>query len=85
LQLSEDFGYVAAPPPFIVAVIALGDAAQMGDESIPIGQAVGSHPVGNAGSEDLLGSPTPDAEEEFEGGPVDERPGQALEFTDDIV
>ena len=49
------------------------------------GQALGSHPIGDAGSEDLLGAAAADAEEELKGRPVDERPGQALEFADDVV
>jgi hypothetical protein len=85
LQLGQDFSDVAPAAPFIVAVIALGDAAQMGDEGIAIGQAVGTDTLGDAGSEDLLGSAAADAEQEFEGGAVDERPGQALEFADDVV
>jgi hypothetical protein len=85
LQLRQDFGNVAPAPPLIVAVVAPGDAAQMGDEGIPIGQAVGADTLGDAGSEDLLGSAAADAEQEFEGGAVDERPGQALEFADDVV
>jgi hypothetical protein len=71
LQPGQDFSDVAPAPPFIVAVVALGEAAQTGDEGIPIGQAIGSHPLGNAGSEDLLGAAAADAEEELYGRPVD--------------
>jgi hypothetical protein len=85
LQLRQDFGNVASALPLVVAVIPLGDAAQAGDKRIPIGQAVGSHAVGDARSEDLLGSAAADAQQEFEGGAVDERPGQELEFADDLV
>jgi len=85
LQLSKDFGNVAPTLPFIVAVVALGDTAQMGDEGIPIGQAVGADALGNAGSEDLLSAAAADAEEEFEGRPVDERPGQTFQFVDNFV
>ena len=85
LQLRQDFGDVAPALPFVVAVVALGDAAQMGDEGIPVGQAVGADTLGDAGSEDLLGAAAADAEQKFEGGAVDERPGQALEFADDVV
>jgi hypothetical protein len=56
----------------------------MGDEGIPIGQAVGADTLGDAGSEDLLGAAAADAQQEFEGGAVDKRPGQALEFADDV-
>ena len=82
LQLSEDFGDMVSPFSFIIAVVALGDAAQTGDEGIPVGQAVGADPLSDAGSEDLLGAAAADAEEEFEGRTVDERPGQALKFPD---
>jgi hypothetical protein len=75
LQLRQDFGNVSPSPPLVVAVVALGDAAQTGDESIPIGQTVGADTLGNAGSEDLLGAAAADAEEEFEGRAVNERPG----------
>lgn len=67
MQLSQDFGDVAPALPFIVAVVALGDAAQVDDECVAISQAVGSHPLGNAGSEDLLGAAAADAEEENRG------------------
>ena len=85
MQLSEDFGDVAPAPPFIVAVIALGEAAQMGDEGIPIGEAVGTDTLGNARSEDLLGAAAADAEEEFYGRAIDERAGEGFELADDVV
>ena len=58
-----------------VAVIALGNAAQMGDEGIPIRKSVGADTLGNTGREDLLGSAAADPKEELEGRPVDEGPG----------
>jgi hypothetical protein len=85
LQPGHDFGDFTAAAPFIVAVVALSDASQMRDEGIPIGEAVGTDTLGNAGSEDLLGAAAADAEQEFEGRTVDERPGQALEFADYVV
>jgi len=85
LELRQNLGDVTAATPFIVAVVALGEAAQMGDEGIPIGQAVGSHPLGDAGSEDLLGAAAADAEEELYRRAIDERPGQALEFAEYVI
>ena len=85
LQLSQDFGDVAAALPLVVAVVALGEAAQMGDEGIPIGEAVGTDTLGNAGSEDLLGAAAADAEEEFYCRAIDERARQALELAEDVV
>ena len=85
LQLSQNFGDVTAAAPFIVAVVALGEAAQMGDEGIPVGEAVGTDTLGNTGSEDLLGAAAADAEEEFYRRAIDERARQALELAEDVV
>jgi hypothetical protein len=57
----------------------------MSDEGIPIGQAVGSYPLGDTGSEDLLGPAAADAEEELYGRAIDERAGQELEFAEYVV
>ena len=75
-ELRQNLADVPAAAPFIVAVVALGEAAQMGDEGIAIGEAVGTDTLGNAGSEDLLGAAAADAEQKFEGGTVDERAGR---------
>jgi hypothetical protein len=72
-ELRQNLGDVTAAAAFIVAVVALGEAAQMGDEGIAICQAVGTDTLGNAGSEDLLGAAAADAEEELYGGAIDER------------
>ena len=68
-----------------MAVVALGNVAQMGDEGLAIGQAVGADALGDTGSQDLLGAAAADAQQEFEGGAVDEGPGQALELAEDVV
>ena len=85
MQLGQDFGDVAPASTFIVAVVARGDAAQTGDEGIPIGQAVGADPLGDAGSQNLLSAAAADAKQKLEGGAVDERPVQELEFADNLV
>jgi hypothetical protein len=85
LQPGQNFGDVTAAAPFIVAVVALGEAAQMGDEGIPIGEAVGTYTLGNTGSEDLLGAAAADAEEEFYRRAIDERARKALKLAEDVV
>ena len=57
----------------------------MGDEGVPIRQAVGPHVVHNAGSEDLLGAAAADAEQEFDGGAIDERAGKRFQFPDHVI
>ena len=71
--------------PFVVAAIPLGEAAQVGDEGIPVGQAVGADVFCDAGSHDLLGAAAADAEQEFDRGAISERAGEGLQFTDDFV
>jgi hypothetical protein len=84
-ELRQNLGDVAAATPFIVAVVALGKAAKMGDEGIPIGQAVGTDAVGDAGSEDLLSAAAADAEEELYGRAIDERARQGFELAQYVV
>jgi len=85
LQLRQNFGDVTTAAPFIVAVVALGEAAQMGDEGIPVGQAVGADTLGDAGSEDLLGAAAADAEEEFYRRAIDERARKGFELAEDVI
>jgi hypothetical protein len=79
LQPGQNFRYVPAAFPFIVPVVALGEVAEMGDEGIPVGQAVGADTLGDTGSEDLLGASAADAEEEFYRRAIDERARKGLE------
>jgi hypothetical protein len=85
LQLRQDFSDLAPALPLVVAIITVGQAAQMGYEGIPIGQTVGADAVGNAGGHDLLGSAPTDAKQKFQGRPVDERTGEGLKLPNDIV
>ena len=85
LQLRQDFGDLAPALPLVKAAVAFGQAAQVGDEGIPVGQTVGADAVGNARGQDLLGSAAADAEQEFHRGPVDERAGKRLKLPDDVV
>ena len=85
LQLRQNFRDVAPALPLVVAIIPLGEAAQMSDEGIPIRQAARADTFGDAGSHDLLGPAAADAEEEFEGSAIDERAGEGLKLPDDIV
>jgi hypothetical protein len=85
LPLSQGGRDVAAPLTFIIAVIALGEAAEMGDKGIPIRQTVGADVIYNAGGQDLLGAAAADAEEEFDGGAIDEGTGQGLQLVDHVV
>ena len=85
LQLRQNHGHVMPALPFVVAIVALGEAAQVGDERITIGQAVGTDVLGDAGSHDLLGAAAADAEQKFDCGAIGERVGEDLQFTDDFV
>ena len=71
-ELRQNLADVPAAAPFIVAVVALGEA-------------VGTDTLGNAGSEDLLGAAAADAEEELYGGAVDERARQGLQLAEYVV
>ena len=57
----------------------------MGDDDVPVCQTVGSHPVHNTRSQDLLGSPAANAEQKLDGSPIDERAGQDLKLADDFI
>jgi hypothetical protein len=85
LQLPQNLRDVPAAAPLIVAVIARGEAPQVDNQGVAIGQAVRPDPLGNAGSEDLLGAAAADAEQKFQGRPVDERAGKGLELADGVV
>ena len=85
LQLRQDFSDLAPALPLVKAVVTLSQTAQMGDEGIPIGQTIGADAFGNARCHDLLGAAAADAEQEFQGGPVDERTREGLKLPDDIV
>jgi hypothetical protein len=84
-QAGQDFGELMAPAPFVVGVLASGEAAQVGDQDMAIGQAVGADVVGDARSHDLLGAAASDAEQKLEGSPIDERAGKSLNLPDDVV
>ena len=78
-QSFEQFGNFAAPGVLIRNIVTSRQAAKMGDEHLAVHQTVGADMVGNTGSHDLLGAPSPDPEENFNGGAVHERAGKSLE------
>lgn len=84
-ELRQNFSDFAAAPSFIITFVALGKPSQVGDEGIPIGQAVRADIVGDAGSEDLLGAAAPDAEEELYGGAIDEWARERFDLAEDVV
>jgi hypothetical protein len=85
MQLGDDRGQLAPPLEFIIAVVALGEAAQMRNERIAIREPIGPDAVYDTGSHDLLGAPSADAEQEFDGRPVDERAGERFDLPDHAV
>ena len=85
VELGEDFGNFAPAPAFVVGIVAIGEATEVGDESIPCGQSVGPYPVGDARGHDLLSPAAADAEQELDGGPIDERTRQELQLANDQV
>ncbi len=84
-QLRQGSGDLTAALALVVAVTVLGEPAEMGDKSIAIGESVGANAVHNAGEQDLLGAAAADAEEEFDGGAIDERAGKNLQFPDHVI
>jgi hypothetical protein len=85
VQLGEDGGDLSSALLLIAAVVAGGEAAEVGDEGGAIGQTAGADVVGNAGSHDLLSAAGADAEEELDSGAVDEGAGERLQLQDDVV
>lgn len=84
-ELRQNLADVPAAAPFIVAVVAFGEASQMGDEGIAIGQTVGADTLGNAGSEDLLGSAAADAQEELYRRAIDEGARTGFDLAEYVV
>jgi hypothetical protein len=70
---------------FIMALLALGQTAQMRNENIAIRQPIGADAVHYAGGHDLLGSASTDTEQEFDGRAVDERAGKNFELPDHVI
>jgi hypothetical protein len=79
-EARQHFGDFPAPPHFELKLLAAGERAQVGDQVVAIGQAVGTYAVADAGRQDLLGTPPAHTEEEFDGCAIDKRAGQSLEF-----
>ncbi len=69
------FGEAPSTLFFVVGLFAGGKAPEVRDESFAIRHAVGSDLPPNTGSEDLLGTPAPDAEKLFERRAIDPRVG----------
>jgi hypothetical protein len=72
-QLAQSFGDFPTAPAFIIAVVALGEAREAGDQDLAVHQAVGADVVGDARGQDLLGAAAADAEEKLNGSAIDER------------
>jgi hypothetical protein len=81
-QLDQFGGYLLSTAQFVVVAIALSKAAEVSDEGVPVGEAVGADPLSDTGSQNLLGATTADAQERFYGGAVDERAGKGFENLD---
>lgn len=81
----EAFGEAEAALVFVVGGLAAGELAEAVDEPLAVGDGVGADLVGTAQAEDLLGPAPADAQEIFQGGPVDPWVGQGIEFGDDGV
>jgi hypothetical protein len=65
-----------------MAAIAMGEAAEVGDEDVTISETIGADTSGNAGGQNLLSAPAADAEERFDSGAVDERAGEGFKGLD---
>ena len=85
LPLGQDFGELAPALALVMASVTIGQVAQVGDEDLPIGEPVGADAISNARSEDLLSAAAADAEQEFEGGAIDEGAGKSLELLNDVI
>jgi hypothetical protein len=81
-QLGQLGGDLLAAALFVVMGIAVSKEAKVGDEGVPVCEAVGAEAAGYAGSQDLLGAAATYAEERFDGGAVDERAGKGFEGFD---
>lgn len=79
----EQAGHFPPPLDLVVAIVSLGEALEAEDEGLAIGQSIGADAMGNAGSEDLLGSAAADAEEKLECRAVDGRVWKILKLPDD--
>ena len=81
----DDLRQVAAALQLVKPVLTLGEAAEPVDEVLAIGQSISADAIGDAGRQDLLRSAAADAEQELQGGAIDERAGKSLEFPDHRV
>jgi hypothetical protein len=81
----EDFGESAAALYFVIALLAPRQLLQANDQLVSIRQSVGSDPVADTGSQDLLGPAAADTQEEFDRGAIDERAGRSPEFVQNVI
>src|SRR5689334_14780690 len=58
----------AASLALVITRLAGGDPAEMGNQFLPVGQAVGAEAFGNARRQDLLGAPAAHTEQKRQGG-----------------
>ena len=72
-ELLKDCGDPATAPDLVMAVVTLGEAAQMVDEAVAIREAVHPDAIPDTGRHDLLGTTAADPEEELDGGAIHKR------------
>ncbi len=72
----EGLSQVMAASALVGSGLAGGHLAQVSDQPVAIGEAIGADLERDARSEDLLGSAAADAKHSFDGGAVDPRLGQ---------
>lgn len=85
VKLGQDPGDFALALDLIEAVVAVGEPAQAGDQEGAVGEAAGADAVGDGGGHDLLSAAAADAQEELDGGAIDEGAGKDLQLPDDLV
>lgn len=76
---------LALAPHLVVALLAFGQAAQVGDQTVAVGEPAAADVVGDTRRHDLLGAAAAHTQEELDCGTVDEGAGKGLEFPDDAV
>jgi len=81
----EDVGHFLAAPLFVVDFVAGCQALQVCDEFGAVGDDIGSYFAGGARFHDLLGAARSDFQERLQRFAIDPRPGEAIEFGDDLV
>jgi hypothetical protein len=85
VQVREGASQTSSPLPFVVGSFAGGEALQVGEELVAMGEAARTGLERDAGGEELLGAAAADLEDTFDGGAIDPGLGQGIQVGRNLV